>query len=534
MLKEVLKELDMDIEDVADSARARLSDGIQMHLVHRHAASRTALDATLSHLRATIAPALGGTSGVDGVLPRSTRVEAERAVGRALTQLPGVLGSNDAALHSLLTSLNLTDPANASALALAKRTGGKQTAPPALVRMLRSATGTHCDGLRRQEAREEAIRSLQKLLIAEVSGDELVPPMPDDDHAADGPTGGSVSEAARGRTGGNDADDSGGSADANADTASSGPVPSWASGGALVATVYGGFEEQAREMSAVELLLDVLRMAQLQEDEIRKGDRAELEKSVKEFQASLEGVALTPLATHASGREDADAPGASGGADALRAAGWRPVAPGEWGGTRVSQLLREGGGDGSDFALAVAVLAHSIGTRVRLALICLPASAFAAAAAEDGEADGGWRQRHCRLVAEARVGFHPSAAAGWVADRHGHAHAHNGDALLPNVHFRREANGATWLSLAMGATNAPRVTEQQPGGAYLFGGHSADAAEWITFYPMDEHGCKWHVRGAEGDSTGRVHGSPAPQWVPATADAPPLAQAQPSAEDDEL
>ena len=41
----------------------------------------------------------------------------------------------------------------------------------------------------------------------------------------------------------------------------------------------------------------------------------------------------------------------------------------------------------------------------------------------------------------------------------------------------------------------------------------AEAAEWTTFYPMDEHGCRWHVRGEEGDSTRRVHGSPAPQWV---------------------
>ena len=32
-------------------------------------------------------------------------------------------------------------------------------------------------------------------------------------------------------------------------------------------------------------------------------------------------------------------------------------------------------------------------------------------------------------------------------------------------------------------------------------------------HSMDEHGCRWHVRGEEGDSTRRVHGSPAPQSV---------------------
>ena len=61
------------------------------------------------------------------------------------------------------------------------------------------------------------------------------------------------------------------------------------------------------------------------------------------------------------------------------------------------------------------------------------------------------------------------------------------------------------------------------GGAYLpplaAGKLSTPAdveyAEWTTFYPTDEHGCRWHVRGDEGDSTRRVHGSPAPQSIAA-------------------
>ena len=179
---------------------------------------------------------------------------------------------------------------------------------------------------------------------------------------------------------------------------------------------------------------------------------------------------------------------------------------------RVSQLLREGGGDGSDFALAVAVLAHSIGTRVRISLICLPASATAAAVAAAGESEGGnSKLPHCRMVTEARVGFHPAAAASWVGERHATGLGALG-VPPPHLHFRREADGATWLSLALGSKGR-HPSEQQPGGEYLSFGVDHTAAEWTTFYPMDEHGCKWHVRGAEGDSTNRVHGSPAPQSI---------------------
>ena len=109
------------------------------------------------------------------------------------------------------------------------------------------------------------------------------------------------------------------------------------------------------------------------------------------------------------------------------------------------------------------------------------------------------------------MGYHPAAASDWVAQRHAAGRGAHGEPP-PALHFRREADGAVWLSLAM-ATNA--AAEQQPGGAYLPAALAdyADAAEWTTFYPMDEHGCRWHVRGEEGDSTRRVHGSPAPQWV---------------------
>ena len=124
VLKEVLKELDMDIEDVADGAREMLKAGIEVHLQHRHNTSRAKLDDTLRELRDALDPALGGAAGgaaatmaAAGVLPRASRVLVERLVGRALTQLPGVLGTNQEATHSLLSALELVDPDNATAVA---------------------------------------------------------------------------------------------------------------------------------------------------------------------------------------------------------------------------------------------------------------------------------------------------------------------------------------------------------------------------------------------------------------------------------
>ena len=162
-------------------------------------------------------------------------------------------------------------------------------------------------------------------------------------------------------------------------------------------------------MTSVELLLDVLRMAQLAEDEIRKGDRTELERSIKEFHKGLSEHADTPLPTTTRTTMRGGGGGGGGGeGGGLRAAGWRPLAPGEWGGVRVSQLLREGGGDGSDFALALAVLTHSVGMRTRIAVVCLPASALAAVAQKESEGDEDSGEeastansgKMCRLVTE--------------------------------------------------------------------------------------------------------------------------------------
>ena len=272
-------------------------------------------------------------------------------------------------------------------------------------------------------------------------------------------------------------------------------------------------------MSAVEVLLDVLRMAQLPEDELRKSDRAALEAAVKGFQSLLRTDATRSVAEAAAVAADAAGVGV---------AGWRNSGVGGWATMRISQLARDGGRDGSDFALVLAALVHSLGGKVRLSVVCAATSsvglsasassgggggggsadADAADAADDGPAPRAGQR--CRLVTEARVGFHPDAAARWVGERHA-AGAGALGAPPPLLHFRREDDGSTWLSLAW--QPPPAGSEAQPGGAYLPAAATDGATEWTTFYPFDEHGCKWHVRGAEGDSAGKAHTSAPPRAV---------------------
>ena len=90
------------------------------------------------------------------------------------------------------------------------------------------------------------------------------------------------------------------------------------------------------------------------------------------------------------------------------------------------------------------------------------------------------------------------------------------------VRWREVCSVQRILGAQRGAVGSEHVIEEiQPPevghGAYLpvEVADQAEAAEWVTFYPHDEHGCKWHVRGAEGDSTGRVHGSAPPRSVEA-------------------
>lgn len=82
--------------------------------------------------------------------------------------------------------------------------------------------------------------------------------------------------------------------------------------------------------------------------------------------------------------------------------------------------------------------------------------------------------------------------------------------------YHREEAGATWLSFAWGT--GLEGEEQMPGAAYAEGRHAgAEGLEWTTFYPFDEHGCKWHTPGEEVDSTGRPHVSAPPRAMQAAS-----------------
>lgn len=501
---ELLQELDMDSEDVAEGAQPALVTGLTSHMEWRRAASESKLRVTLADLRELIQPS-GGAATSPHPLPRSSALTAERLVAKALTQMPGKLTSNMQAFADLLGALNLTSDNLASANEAAEPAlAAGVVLRPGVFRLLRDATVTHCEALRRQARREVSIKRLQKLLISEVGSD---------DPLASGEAGGEGDEGEEGPKG---TDDPEADADEEADTekgsvdtfppASTASLPptSWEEhGAALVADVYGGYEEQAREMKPLELLLDILRMAQLQEDEVRKAERAALEAAIAGFHRDIAAAAEQSLPPEPSSPEGTSGTTAAA-EERLAAAGWRLGGLGSISLAKVSSILQRGGGDGSDFALVLAALLHSLGVKVRLSVICVPPNrATAAIAAPTASATRviSYSQRRCRLLAEARVGLHPSRAAAWVAARHASG-AGAASAPSPHVHFRRESDGATWLSLSW------RPGDVLPGRPYLEPIDALDEAEWTTFYPFDEHGCKWHSRGAEADSSGRLHGSP--------------------------
>lgn len=93
--------------------------------------------------------------------------------------------------------------------------------------LLAHTCSTFCDGLLRQRRREGALTSLARLVNADVEAEDSFPPPLSDEEEE-------------------------------------GSVTTWEGAAELVGAIYGGFEEQARDMSVTELLLDVLRMAQLQ------------------------------------------------------------------------------------------------------------------------------------------------------------------------------------------------------------------------------------------------------------------------------
>ena len=229
----------------------------------------------------------------------------------------------------------------------------------------------------------------------------------------------------------------------------------------------------------------------------------------KEPAAELAGRAVPPSGAAADGAGEAR--------ERDSRAGWRHVATGGWGDVAVGGLIKAargagtdadavgglpspvGAGDGSDFALVLASLIHGAGGKVRVALVCaMHASASASASA-----------RGCRLVAELRVGMGPGAAARWVRRRQrvgaaAGAGLPDDDAERP-LHYRRDASGATWLSLAWGGAAA----SQMPGEPYADDADAGVSSSYLTFTPFDEEGCVWHASSDERDSAGRARG-PAP------------------------
>ena len=267
VLSELLKELDMDADDVADGATIALSAGIDEHLDHRQSTAAARLETALQELSQAIAPALPGrgnqgrasaaAAAAAGVLPLDERLRVEGLVAKALTLLPGALGTNDEALHGLLVALNLTS-ATATTDATTDADADESAAtgaslPAPLRRLLHDATATHCDGLRRQSAREEAVASLQKLLVGEATMEDPVP-LPDEDSDGDGDGDGDGKcgdgddgECSSSEDGGDRGRRASMAAGDSEQAAAKGPRPTWEADGArLVGLVYGGFEEQVR------------------------------------------------------------------------------------------------------------------------------------------------------------------------------------------------------------------------------------------------------------------------------------------------
>eukprot|EP00965_Chrysotila_dentata_P206257 6183446-Pleurochrysis_carterae.AAC.1 len=106
-------------------------------------------------------------------------------------------------------------------------------------------------------------------------------------------------------------------------------------------------------MTSAQLLVDVLRMTQLDEEALRKFERESLATSIADFQkalrrppaasgekAKIEGSHFDAQSTSWSGPRREVADFAGGCSEALALAGWRRQKMGEWGRVSVSQLLQ--------------------------------------------------------------------------------------------------------------------------------------------------------------------------------------------------
>ena len=242
VLGELLQELDLDLDEVADGARDAIEAGVAQHLAHRALGRATALAAAASELRAMLMPAPASAAAE---LPVGAALKAEALVARVLAQLPAPLTTDEDALAQLLEALELPQ----QGLSAAEGAGGG-VLPPRLLRLLRDATATYCAGLRRQAARETALAALGKLLVPDS--------LSDDPLGQDGSEGGGEAEA-----------DAEAEAEAGA-AAAAAAAPTWEQASGLVGEVYAGFEDQARGICPIDLLLDLLRMAAVDKEVLLK------------------------------------------------------------------------------------------------------------------------------------------------------------------------------------------------------------------------------------------------------------------------
>ncbi|KOO28830.1 hypothetical protein Ctob_009606 [Chrysochromulina tobinii] len=209
---ELLQELDMDGDDVSERAQPILEAGLAVHMEWRRGVSQAKLATTLDQLLALVRP-VGRVTNNKMQPSGSDRLAVERLVAKARSAVSEIPA----------------EPALAPGVELA----------PGVLRLLRDATVTHCEGLRRQARREASIKRLQKLLVADVGADDpLALGESDTEGAHEGANDveegeGGVAQAERAA-----------SALVSASAATAPPTTWEEHGAALVADVYGGYEEQ--------------------------------------------------------------------------------------------------------------------------------------------------------------------------------------------------------------------------------------------------------------------------------------------------
>ena len=167
------------------------------------------------------------------------------------------------------------------------------------------------------------------------------------------------------------------------------------------------------------------------------------------------------------------------------------------------------GGDGSDFALFVATVLHSIGAQVRLTIGCSANATLQDGAGGSGssaEADGGGgggsaasshqaqRFGHaCQMFAEVRLGRHPAKLTAWVR-----TYLPGSRWLGKSYKYRLDRDGYVWLGLDW--IDGARL--QRPGAPI-----KAFDASMTSYYPQK---LEWETEGEEVDSKG----TPKPKRAP--------------------